>query len=125
MRTLPLVPASVDAKLVSKPETFSGKDAEWPRWSLTLRGKQSVDRVYLEPGDDVLDAQLYFTLLVIDFPSKICQSESGVCSMAFLISRSVQVVIRGKESIVWKNASNRTKQPPRRTWTMTRGQEFS
>ena len=36
-RTMPLVPASVDTKLISKPETFSGKVVEWPRWSLMLR----------------------------------------------------------------------------------------
>ena len=33
---MPLVLASVDTKLISKPETFSDEDAEWPRWSLTL-----------------------------------------------------------------------------------------
>ena len=72
-RTMPLVAASVDTKLISKPETFSGKDAERPRWSLTLRASleavsgrmleplktadnpHRLDRVDFEPGDDVLD----------------------------------------------------------------------
>ena len=53
-RTVPLVLASVDAKLRTKLETFSGKDAEWPRWSLTLSA-------YLGA---VVDAQLYFILIM-------------------------------------------------------------
>ena len=44
-RMMHLVPTSVDTKLTSKRETFSGKDAEWPRWSLTLR-------VYHARGND-------------------------------------------------------------------------
>ena len=37
MGTLALVPTSVDTKLFSRNETFSGKDTMRPRWSLTLR----------------------------------------------------------------------------------------
>ena len=84
MRTLPLVLASVNTKLISEPETFSGKNAVWPRWSLTLRAyrgalsvqmlelvrsaedpEEGVDCFDLEPGDDVLDAQLYFILTML------------------------------------------------------------
>ena len=77
---MPLVLASLDTKLIPKPETFSGKDAEWPRWSLTLRAYRGVpgrmlhlgrsaedpeqcwDCVDLELGDD---AQLYFILTML------------------------------------------------------------
>ena len=75
MKTMPLVLAGVDSNIVSKSELCSGKNAEWPRCSLTLRvclgavsggmlqllklvedTEQSVDGDDLEPGDD---AQLY------------------------------------------------------------------
>ena len=78
-RATPLVPTSVDTKLINKPGEFSGKEADWPRWSLTMRAylgavsgrmlelirkaenfDESLDRVDLDPGDDQLDAQLYF-----------------------------------------------------------------
>ena len=81
---MPLVLASVATKLISKPETFSGNDVERPRWSLTLRAylgavsgrvlkllrsaedpEQSLTRVDLDPGDDVLDAQLYLRLTML------------------------------------------------------------
>ena len=35
-RTMPSVRASVDTKLISKPEAFSVKD-QWPRWLLTMK----------------------------------------------------------------------------------------
>ena len=37
MSTMPFVLTSVDTKLLSKPGTFCGKHAEWPRWSQTQR----------------------------------------------------------------------------------------
>ena len=83
-RATPLVPTSVDTKLINKPGEFSGKEADWPRWSLTMRAylgavsarmlelirkaenfDESLDRVDLDPGDDQLDAQLYFILTML------------------------------------------------------------
>ena len=83
-RATPLVPQSVDTKLTLKPDAFSGKDADWPMWSLTMRAylgavsgrmlellkkaeesEASLDRVDLDPGDDELDAQLYFILTML------------------------------------------------------------
>ena len=83
-RVTPLVPASVDTKLINKPGEFSGKEADWPRWSLTMRAylgavsgrmlelvrraenfDESIDRVDMDPGDDHLDAQLYFILTML------------------------------------------------------------
>ena len=80
MRTVPLVPASLDTKLISKPETFSGQDTEWPRWSLIAESvsgssvgdgcknslspedpQQNADRVDPEPGHGGLEAHLNFT----------------------------------------------------------------
>ena len=77
---MPRVLSSVDTKLISKPEVLSGQDTEWPRSSLTKRAylgaasrrrleplrrakfvEKSRDRVDLDLGDDVLDAQLYFS----------------------------------------------------------------
>ncbi|CAK0871008.1 unnamed protein product [Prorocentrum cordatum] len=83
-RAPPLVPTSVDTKLINKPGEFSGKEADWRRWSVTMRAylgavsgrmlelirkaenfDESLDRVDLDPGDDQLDAQLYFILTML------------------------------------------------------------
>ena len=75
---MPLVPAVVDAKVISKPETFQRQR------SLTLRAylgavsgrmldllrlsedaDKSFDRVDREPGHDVLEAQLYFIFTMV------------------------------------------------------------
>jgi len=83
-RSLPQVQGPVDTKLISKPESFSGKDEDWPKFSLLFKAyvgalsprmfellkmaedpEKSIDRVDLDPGDDVLDSQVYFVLAMM------------------------------------------------------------
>ena len=83
-RTFPLVQGPVDTKVMNKPENFSGKEEDWPRFSLLFKAfvgamsprmyellkkaesiEESIDRVDLDPGDDVLDTQVYFTLTML------------------------------------------------------------
>ena len=82
MRMMLMVPTSVDTKLTSNPETFSGTHSESPRWSLRSYWRavsgwmlellkvaeganQSLDRVEFEPGDDVHDAQLHLIVTML------------------------------------------------------------
>ena len=126
------------ARCSCSPHLWSAEDPE-----------HSLGRVGLELGDDALDAQMYFILTMLlkeDLMEKVQTVEYGeglriwqllvtdvepklasrkrVCSRGFSISRSVQVRIRGRESIVHKRTSDSTSQPPGRKLTMKRGQEF-
>ena len=124
-----LVPASVNPKPTSKPETFSGKDAEWPRWSLTLRAyleavsgrmlallrsaedpEQRVNRVDFELGDDVLAPK---------FASRKMVFRQAVLTFSVGASEDPR---EGIDRL--KHSSDSAKQQPRGKLTMTRGQEF-
>ena len=84
MRVQPSVAGPVDTRVMSKPENFSGKQEDWTSWSLGLRAfvgalsprmlellkraedpAESIDRVDLDPGDDVLDSQLYYVIVML------------------------------------------------------------
>ena len=83
-RTLPMVGGAVDTRLLSKPEAFTGKDTDWPQFALLTRAyvgaisprmfellrraenpEESLDRVDLDPGDELLDSQLYYVLTML------------------------------------------------------------
>jgi len=83
-RSFPRVEGVVDTRMLNKPEEFSGKDSDWPKFSLLLRAYvgavsprmyelmkiaedvgRSIDRVDLDPGDDALDTQLYYILTML------------------------------------------------------------
>ncbi len=83
-RTFPLVHGPVDTRVMNKPENFSGKEEDWPKFSLLFKAfagamsprmfelltkaedpEASLDRVDLDPGDEILDTQIYFTLTML------------------------------------------------------------
>ena len=83
-RTMQNVAGPVDTRMMNKPESFSGKDTDWPQFALLTRAyvgaisprmyeilkmaedpTVSIDRVDLEPGDDMLDTQLYYILTML------------------------------------------------------------
>ncbi|CAK0797196.1 unnamed protein product [Prorocentrum cordatum] len=76
---------------------FRGKDADWPRWSPTVRAHlgavsgrmleliqkaesfdEGLDRVDLDPGDDQLDAQLYVILTMPEFEPKFASRKMAL-----------------------------------------------
>ena len=78
-----LNPYSVlDSRLIGRPEAFSGKEEDWPMWSLSVRSfagsvhpemlrlmqiaetrkDQEIDECEVGQSQKVLDNQLYFTL---------------------------------------------------------------
>ena len=83
-RTMPFAAGPVDTKVVSKPEHFTGREEDWPKFSVLMRAyvgalsprmlellkmaeqpEAPIDRVDLDPGDDILDTQLYFVLAML------------------------------------------------------------
>ena len=91
-RTMPLVLASVDTKLISKLETFSGKDGEWPRWSFTLRACLGLlkiqDKVWIVSTSNLettcLDALLCFMLTMHLKEMLMEKVETVECSERFV-----------------------------------------
>ena len=71
-RTMPSVRASVDTKLISKPEAFSVKD-QWPRWLLTM--KEYLGAVSGGLAENV-DGRMFLLVSTI----------SGTCGCATLLS---------------------------------------
>ena len=84
LRHMPLVGGPVDTRLMNKPDTFNGKEEEWPQFALLTRAYigavspkmfellmkaeselESIVRVDLDPGDDLLDSQLYYIMTML------------------------------------------------------------
>ena len=83
-RWMPQVGGAVDTRIMNKPDSFYGKDEDWPQFALITRAyvgaispkmfellkkaedaNESIDRVDLDPGDDHLDTQLYYILTML------------------------------------------------------------
>eukprot|EP00971_Amphidinium_carterae_P129849 2571986-Amphidinium_carterae.1 len=83
-RVAPQVVGVVDTRLLSKPDSLSGKETDWPQFALHVRAyvgaisprmlellkraedpEVGIDRVDLDPGDDVHDSQLYYILTML------------------------------------------------------------
>ena len=80
----------LDNRLIGRPEAFSGKEEDWPMWSLSVRSfagsvhpemlrlmqiagarkDQEIEELEVGPSQKVLDNQLYFTLTQLCCKSK-------------------------------------------------------
>ena len=83
-RVLLQVQGPIDTRVMSKPENFSGKEEDWNSFAMGVKAfagalsprmlellkraekpAESIDRVDLDPGDEVLDSQLYYILIML------------------------------------------------------------
>ena len=74
----------IDTRLMNKPDTFSGKDEDWPSFALMTRAyfgalnprfielikkaenpNESIDAVDLDPGDEPFSSQMYYILSML------------------------------------------------------------